>query len=181
MMLMNLLKMSLIINFTGGFFMKLKRILVLALVLFATLPCFALGVNQEIYAQWRYAQQEKTFDHVEKISTVLVGPTAVVTPTDIVSTNTASIYYLNDSPTYPIKLIVQNHGTASLTWNIYSTSVAAGVDVPDGNDCVLLDDNGAVCASNKATSFVFYQTPNISFSSTSTASATFIIESIKSY
>ena len=123
--------------------------------------------------------QAKSFDHVEKLTTVSVTATTVVTPTDAVSTNTAAVYYLPDDFNYPISLEIQNHSAASLSYNIYSTAVGTGVDVPDANDAVLLDDNGAVCASEKSKTILFYQAPNLSFASTGTASVTFIVRSIK--
>lgn len=123
--------------------------------------------------------QAMTFDHLEKVQRVQLSSTSVITPDDNTATNTASTYYLPDSYEYPIELEIQNQSAASITYNIYSTTVASGVAVPDATDPAVYDVNGALCVSNKIAKFVFYQTPNISFGSAGTATATFVVRSIK--
>lgn len=123
--------------------------------------------------------QAQTFDKIEKISMLQIGPTAVITPTDAVSTNTASVYYLPDTVNYPIELEIQNETATAINYEIYSTTAASGVDVPISTDPILYDVNGAKCVSSKVAKMVFYQEPNISFAAASDATATFIIRSIK--
>ena len=157
--------------------MKLK-FFVLVLLLCIALPC--LATDKEIYGQWRYSQQEKAFDKVEKSTTVAVSQTNVLCATDIVSTYTASVYYLPDTVVYPIELEIQTLGSIVINYDIYSTD-ATSVNVPVVLDAALYTKDGASMISSKNTKMVFYQKPNICFSAITVATTTFIIRSITAY
>ena len=156
-----------------------KFFLVLFLLTCLSTSVFALEPNVR---KAMLANQAMTFDHIEKITTVSLTATTVMTPSDIVSTNTAAVYYLPDSFNYPICLEIQNHGTASITYNEYSTTVATGIDVPTAGDPILLSDSDdqSININDKLTRLVFYQAPNYSFSTAGTNSVTFTVKSIKS-
>ncbi|HMM59500.1 MAG TPA: hypothetical protein PKC25_05130 [Candidatus Rifleibacterium sp.] len=152
-----------------------KFLIVLLLVAFAA-PSFAI---EPAVRNAGLVHQSATFDHVEKITMLQIGATAVLTPKDAVSTNTAAVYYLPDDVTYPIELEIQNETATAINYDIYSTTAAAGVNVPVSTDPILYDVNGAKCVSSRVAKMVFYQEPNICFSAASAATATFIIRSIK--
>jgi len=150
-------------------------IVVLLLVAFAA-PSYAL---EPAIRRAGLVHQAETFDKVEKVTTIVCSSTAVVTPSDNVSTNTAAVYFLPDDVNYPIELEIQNETATALNYDVYSTTVASGVNVPVSTDPILYDVNGAKCVSSKIAKMVFYQEPNICFSAASAATATFIIRSIK--
>jgi len=153
-----------------------KFFLVLLLSICLTSTVFALEPNVR---KAMLANQAMTFDHIEKVTMLQVGPTAVITPSDIVSTNTAAVYYLPDNFNYPIELEIQNLTATVINYDVYSTTTAAGVNVPIVTDPVLFDVNGVEATASGPAKFVFYQAPNISFAAASAATATFIIRSIK--
>lgn len=153
-----------------------KFLVVLLLVAVAITPSFAL--DPEVRKAGLPAQAQ-TFDHIEKVTTLQLSGTAVLTPSDNVSTNTATVYFLPDNVHYPVELEIQNETDTAINYDIYSTTVAAGVNVPAATDPILYDVNGAKCVSSKVAKMVFYQEPNICFSAASAATATFIIRSIR--
>ena len=152
-----------------------KFLVVFLLVAASVVPSFAL--DPEVRKAGLPAQA-KTFDHIEKVTMLQLSATSVLTPDDNTSTNTASVYFLPDNVKYPIELEIQNETATAINYDIYSTTVAAGVNVPISTDPILYDVNGAKCVSSKVAKMVFYQEPNISFSAASAATATFIIRSI---
>ena len=150
-------------------------LVVLLLVAFAA-PSFAI---EPAVRNAGLVHQAQTFDHIEKVTTLQLSDTAVLTPSDNVSTNTAAVYFLPDNVHYPVELEIQNETATAINYDIYSTTVAAGVNVPAATDPILYDVSGAKCVSSKVAKMVFYQEPNICFSAASAATATFIIRSIR--
>ena len=153
-----------------------KFLVVLLLATLVAAPSFALDPEVR---KAGLQTQAKTFDKIEKVTMLQLSATSVLTPTDIVSTNTASVYFLPDTVRYPIELEIQNETATAINYDIYSTTAASGVNVPVSTDPILYDVNGAKCVSSKVAKMVFYQEPNICFSAASAATATFIIRSIK--
>lgn len=149
-------------------------LVVLLLVAFAA-PSFALEPEVR---KAGLPTQAQTFDHIEKVTMLQLSATSVLTPDDNTSTNTASVYFLPDDVKYPVELEIQNETATAINYDIYSTTVASGVNVPISTDPILYDVNGAKCVSSKVAKMVFYQEPNICFSAASAATATFIIRSI---
>lgn len=152
-----------------------KFLIVLLLVAFAA-PSFAI---EPAVRNAGLVHQSATFDHIEKVTMLQLAPTSVLTPTDVVSTNTAAVYFMPDNVSYPIELEIQNETATAINYDEYSTAAGTGVNVPVATDPILYDVNGAKCVSSKIAKMVFYQMPNISFSAASAATATFIIRSIK--
>ena len=62
----------------------------------------------------------------------------------------------------PIKLRIQNHGTASLTYVPYSVTTASGIALPTATASHLLTPQGEAVVSGKAYEGIFYRAPNIS-------------------
>lgn len=153
-----------------------KFLVVLLLAMLVAAPSFALDPEVR---KAGLQTQAKTFDKIEKVTMLQLSATSVLTPADNVSTNTASVYFLPDDVNYPIELEIQNETATAINYDIYSTTVSAGVNVPVSTDPILYDVNGAKCVSSKVAKMVFYQEPNICFSAASAATATFIIRSIK--
>jgi len=69
---------------------------------------------------------------------------------------------LPDTVEYPIKLRIQNHGTASLTYVPYSVTTASGIALPTATASHLLTPQGEAVVSGKAYEGIFYRAPNIS-------------------
>jgi hypothetical protein len=108
------------------------------------------------------AFQAQTFDQLLKQTVVTLDAAAAITASDNVSTGTEAVYMLPDTVEYPVKLRIQNHGTASLTYVPYSTSVASGIVLPTATASHLLTPEGAAVVSGKAFEGVFFRAPNIS-------------------
>lgn len=127
-----------------------------------------------------YGEQVKTYDRVESVLNVALGANEVITPSDTISTGTADVAYLTGRFSYPIELEIQVHGDNPLYYGVYSSN-ATGAYVPDAsNGALLMDVNGAKCASSKHAKMRFFRRPNLSFSGgASTATATFIIRTFK--
>jgi len=155
---------------------KFSFFLIVAVMVLSMLPT-AYALDPQV-RRAGLETQAKTFDKIEKVTMLQIGPTAVITPTDVTSTNTASVYYLPDDVKYPIELEIQNETATAINYDIYSTTAASGVNVPISTDPILYDVNGAKCVSSKIAKLVFYQEPNVSFAAASAATATFIIRSI---
>jgi len=171
-------------NQLGGFYMKqfLKSSIFAAMLVALTVP--AICTTPAGYAMidkvnnQAIVGQALTFDKIEKTTTVAVSQTNVLCATDIVSTNTAAVYYLHDTVVYPIELEVQTLGSVVINYDAYSTTVGTGVNVPIVLDPAMYTKDGASLISSKSTKMVFYQKPNICFSAVTVATTTFIIRSI---
>ena len=109
--------------------------------------------------------QAVTFDHLLKQTVVKVSNTAAITSYDAVSTNTVDVYMLPDKIEYPIKLRIQNHGAASLTYVPYVTTTT-GIILPTATAAHLLTPSGLSVIGGSAYEAVFYQEPNISIGAT---------------
>lgn len=157
----------------------MKKTILVLFFLMTAISAFALD---PVLRNQTYVDQVKTFDRVESIANYSLAATEALTPSDVTATNTADVaWYPTRGITYPFELEIQVTGDNPLYYNIYSAD-AAGVDVPDeDNGAVLMDVNGAKCTGGKHAKLRFYRKPNISFGSggTNTATATFIIRSIK--
>ena len=109
--------------------------------------------------------QAVTFDHLLKQTVVDVSTTAAITSYDAVSTSTVDVYMLPDKVEYPIKLRIQNHGTASLTYVPY-VAATTGLILPTATAAHLLTPSGSPVTGSNVYEAVFYQEPNISIGAT---------------
>ena len=162
--------------------MKLRNYLLLALILGISCVSFAADAKDvPMYRQYKFQRAEQTFDHIEKVTTVAVSQTNVLCATDIVSTNTAAVYYLPDTVVYPIELEIQTLGSIVINYDLYSTAVGTGVNVPSVLGPAVYTEAGASLVSAKSVKWIFYQKPNACFSAVTVATSTFIVRSITAY
>lgn len=115
-----------------------------------------------VVRQAGYPHQAITFDKLLKQTVVTLDSSHAITALDNTATGTESVYMLPDTVDYPVKLRIQNHGTASLTYVPYSVSAASGIVLPTATASHLLTPEGAAVISGKAYEGIFYQAPNIS-------------------
>ena len=144
-----------------GFYMKLcaKFFLFVLLVTLITVPSFAIEPKVR---QASLELQAASFDTLLKQTVVTLDTAAAITADDIVSTGTEAVYMLPDSFEYPIKLRIQNHGSASLTYVPYVTSDASGITLPTATSSHLMSLQGEAVVSGKIFEGVFFQKPDIS-------------------
>ena len=142
----------------------MKRLFV---VLVAILAVFiapsAFAEYQDVQERLVEKQFEyNTFDSLLKQTVVTLDASHAITAMDSVSTGTEAVYMLPDTVTYPVKVRIQNHGTASITYVPYVTTTASGITLPTATASHLLTPEGAAVVSGKAFEGVFYSAPNIS-------------------
>lgn len=135
-----------------------KFLIVFLLVAFAA-PSFAI---EPAVRNAGLVHQSATFDNLLKQTVVTLDASHAITAADNVSTGTEAVYFLPNSVKYPIKLRVQNHGTASITYVPYVSTVAAGITLPTATASHLLTPSGNPVVSGAAYEGVFYRAPNIS-------------------
>ena len=133
-------------------------VFVLLLVAFAT-PSFAI---EPAVRNAGLVHQTATFDNLLKQTVVTLDTSHAITATDNISTGTESVYFLPNSVKYPIKLRIQNHGTASVTYVPYVSTVAAGITLPTATSSHLMTPAGAAVVSGAVYEAVFYREPNLS-------------------
>ena len=136
--------------------------------IFVFLLLFTIALTQA-FAQGRTIRSSHrpsgpTFGTLVDQKIVTLNTSVSINSHDTVSTGTADVSLVSPSVVYPVKLRIQNHGTASLTYIPYSTSVS-GVAQPTATASHLLSPQGLPVVQGRAFEQVFYYPPNISIGS----------------
>jgi hypothetical protein len=152
----------------GGFFMKKFFSLIVVLAL---LVCVApvIGSEPTYYSHGsatpgiarRASSNYPAFDRLIKQTVVTLNTDASINSYDVTSTGTVDVTMVPGNINYPIKVKIQNHGTASLTYVPYETG-DTGVTQPTATAAHLLTPNGDPVVSGKAYEAIFYHPPNFS-------------------
>jgi len=137
-----------------------KFLVVFLLVTLVATPSFA-STDPDV-RKAGYAAQAHTFDQILKQTVVTLDTSHAITADDNTASGTEAVYMLPDTVEYPIKLRIQNHGTASLTYVPYSVTTASGIALPTATASHLLTPQGEAVVGGKAYEGIFYRAPNIS-------------------
>ncbi len=142
----------------------MKKLCAKLIILVLVCTVFVLSSAQAADPAVRVAglpHQAETFDCLLKQTVVKDSTTAAIAPQDNVSTGTVNVFYMPENLVLPVKLRVQNHGAASITYVPYVTDATAGITLPTATAAHLLTPQGETVASSRAFEGVFYQMPNI--------------------
>jgi hypothetical protein len=112
----------------------------------------------------RASSNYPAFDKLIRQTVVTLNTNVSINSSDITSTGTADVTLVPANVNYPIKLKIQNHGTASLTYVPYETG-DSGVTQPTATAAHLLTPSGEPVANGKAYEAIFYRPPNFSVGS----------------
>jgi len=159
--------------------MKLCAKFFLVLFLLTCLTTSVSAIEPKV-RQASLVHQTASYDTLLKTTVVTLDTAAAITATDIISTGTEAVYFLPDNFNYPIKLRIQNHGVASITYVKYVTTVASGITLPTATASHLVNIRGLPVTSGAVYEKTFYQNPNISIGASGNQEVVIEVWGIKS-